>query len=75
MCGVISRQISSDDGNSTHKMRIAFVTFEFQFTTDKMGNDEFSVKSLTTRICEYHCSKESASSDIYHATLAGCFQR
>ncbi|KAK9904469.1 hypothetical protein M0R45_000692 [Rubus argutus] len=78
VCCVLASQISAEDGNSIDKMLIAFITFEFRCTTksnDDDDDDEFSVDNLTTRICEYDCSKECTSSDIYHATLVGCFQR
>jgi hypothetical protein len=77
ICCVLASQISAEDGNSIDKMLIAFITFEFRCTTKSNDgdDDEFSVENLTTRICEYDCSKECTSSDIYHATLVGCFQR
>jgi hypothetical protein len=77
VCCVLASQISAEDGNSIDKMLIAFITFEFRCTTKSNDgdDDEFSVENLTTRICEYDCSKECTSSDIYHATLVGCFQR
>ncbi|PRQ46581.1 hypothetical protein RchiOBHm_Chr2g0090571 [Rosa chinensis] len=40
-----------------HTFRIAFITFEFQFTANSNDDDEFSFKSLNTGICEYDFSK------------------
>ncbi|KAK9949588.1 hypothetical protein M0R45_005105 [Rubus argutus] len=75
ICCVLASQISAEDGNSI-KMLIAFITFEFRCTTksndDDDDDDEFSVDNLTTRICEYDFSNESAllTSTMQHWLVA-----